>query len=200
MEIKKLVLGPLKTNCYFVINNNECVVIDPATNSEKILEFAQENKVNIKAIFLTHGHFDHCSATLSLQNTGIKVYTSKFDYEILKSSPKDFKLSPTKGFTADFVVKDNQEIDLIGLKIKVITTPGHTEGSVSYLIENNLFCGDTIFEGGDYGRFDFFSGNYEKIKQSIKEKLFTLNDNIKVFPGHGVDTTIGREKSLLKDF
>lgn len=200
MEIKSLILGPLQTNCYFVLNGKECLVIDPATNSKKILEFAKENNVKIKAILLTHGHFDHCSATQSLQNTGIKVYTSKFDYEILKNSPKDFGLNPTKGFTADFVVEDNQEIDLIGLNIKVITTPGHTEGCVSYLIDNNLFCGDTIFAGGDWGRCDLFSGNYEKIKHSIKEKLFTLQDIVKVFPGHGIDTTIGEEKVLLNDF
>jgi len=200
MEIKKLVLGPLKTNCYFIINNNECIIIDAATNSEKILEFAKDLNVNIKAILLTHAHFDHCSAVKNLQELGIKVYTSKFDYEILKNTPKDFGLNPTKGFTADFVVEDNEELNLIGLKIKVISTPGHTEGCVSYLIQDNLFCGDTLFSGGDYGRYDLYSGDFEKLKHSIKEKLFKLNDNVKIFPGHGEETTIFEEKKLLTDF
>lgn len=200
MEVKKLVLGPLKTNCYFVINNYDCIIIDPATNSEKILEFAKENNLNIKAILLTHGHFDHCSAVQKLQNAGIKVYTSKFDYEILKNSPKDFGLNSLKGFIADFIIEDNQILNLIGLKIITICTPGHTEGSVSYLIENNLFSGDTIFKGGDWGRCDLFSGDFEKIKHSIKEKLFSLNDEIIVYPGHGETSTIGEEKLLLTDF
>ena len=200
MEVKKLVLGPLKTNCYFVINKEECIIIDPATNSETILEFAKQNKITIKAILLTHGHFDHCSAVQHLQKNRIKVYTSKFDYEILKNSPKYFGLNPTKGFTADFIVDDNQVIELIGLKIKVILTPGHTEGCVSYLIENNLFSGDTIFKGGDFGRCDLFSSNFDKIKYSSKEKLFSLNNETIVYPGHGESTIIGEEKFLLTDF
>lgn len=200
MEIKKLVLGPLRTNCYFVINNKECIVIDPATNSEKILDFAKENNVKIKAILLTHGHFDHCSAVKNLQETGIKVYCSEFDYNILKNSPKDFGLNPAFGFAADFIVNDNQEINLIGIKVKVISTAGHTEGSTSYLIEDNLFCGDTLFAGGNYGRCDLFSGNFEKIKHSIKEKLFVLNNDIKVYSGHGDESIIGIEKKLLNAF
>jgi len=200
MEIKKLVLGPLKTNCYFILNGNECVVIDPAINSKKILEFAKENGANIKAILLTHGHFDHCSAVKSLQDAGIVVYTSKFDYEILKDNPKLFGLNPEKAFVANFLVEENQELNLIGLKIKVLTTPGHTEGCVSYLIENNLFCGDTIFAGGGYGRCDLFSSDFYKIKNSIKEKLFKLKDDTIVLPGHGEISTIGQEKILLTDF
>lgn len=200
MEIKKLVLGPLQTNCYIVINKNECIIIDPATNSEKILNFATEQNIKIKAILLTHGHFDHCNAVKNLQKAGIKVYSSKFECEILKNSPRNFGLNITNSFTPDFMLQDGEELNLIGLTIKVIATPGHTNGSLCYLIGNNLFCGDTLFAGGGFGRCDLFSGDFQKIKHSIKEKLFKLDDNINLFCGHGANTKLGEEKLLLTNF
>ena len=200
MEIKKLILGPLQTNCYVVINQNECIIIDPATNSEKILNFATEQNIKIKAILLTHGHFDHCDAVKNLQKTGVKVYCGEFDFEILKNNPKNFGLNITNSFTPDFMLQDGEELNLIGLTIKVIATPGHTNGSLCYLIGNNLFCGDTLFAGGGFGRCDLFSGDFQKIKHSIKEKLFKLDDNINLFCGHGANTKLGEEKLLLTNF
>lgn len=196
MEVKKLVLGPIATNCYFVFNNNKCIVIDPATNSQEILEFAKSNNSEIEAILLTHGHFDHCLAVKSLQNEGIKVYISEFDGQTIENNPKYFGINENKSFKADFLLGE-EELNLINLKINVIKTPGHTEGSLCYKIENNLFCGDTLFSGGGYGRCDLFSGDFEKIRKSIYQKLFVLDDEIKVYPGHGDEFMLKDAKNLL---
>ena len=195
MEVKKLVLGELRTNCYFVINGNDCIVIDSACYSNLILDFAKQNNLNIKAVLLTHGHFDHCSACKELQQHGISVYMSKLETDILKNNARDLGIRQSCVFTPDFIVNDGDILNLIGLNFEVILTSGHTEGSVCYKVNNHLFSGDTIFCGG-YGRCDLFSGNFNKIKISITEKLYTLNEDIVVYPGHGESTTIKQEKML----
>ncbi|MBE5746280.1 MAG: MBL fold metallo-hydrolase [Clostridiales bacterium] len=197
MEIKKLVLGRLYTNCYFVINNDECIVIDSATNSEEILEFAEKLNVKIKAILLTHGHFDHCTACKQLQENNIKIYVSEHDGLVIENEPKNMGLLKSYSFKPDVLLKGDEELELIGLKIKVINTSGHTKGSVCYLINDVLFSGDTLFANGSYGRCDFYSGNFEDIKNSILNRLFNLSDNIKVLPGHGEATTIKQAKKDL---
>ena len=200
MVIKKLVLGILQTNCYFVINNGDCVVIDPASDADKILDFAKNHDINIKAVLLTHGHFDHVGACKELQKQGIKIYVSKIESENLKQNSKNLGLRPSIFFDADCELFDGEELDLIGLKFKCFLTSGHTEGSMCFLVENYLFCGDTIFAGGSYGRCDLFSGDYQKIKHSIKNVIFKLDENIKLFPGHGDESDIKTEKKLLRIF
>lgn len=196
MKIEKLVLGPISTNCYLVINNNECIVIDSATNAGKILEFAESKSVKIKAVLLTHGHFDHCMACKSLQEKGIPIYVSSIDGNEIKTTPKNMGLSEKYAFTPDILLNGNEELNLIGLKIKVIKTSGHTEGSVCYLIKDVLFSGDTLFKG-TYGRCDFYSGDFNKIKNSIQNILFKLVDDTLVLSGHGEETTIKEAKKEL---
>lgn len=99
--------------------------------------------------------------------------------------------------TYEKFVKDGDILEVGNMKIKVIHTPGHTEGGVCYLIENNLFSGDTLFKQS-VGRTDLYGGNFEKIKHSVKDVLFNLDENIKVFPGHGDITTIAYEKNIMK--
>jgi len=200
MVIKKLVLGILQTNCYFVINNGDCVVIDPASDADKILNFAKNHDINIKAVLLTHGHFDHVGACKELQKQGIKICVSQTENKNLKENPKLLGLRPSMFFDADCELFDGEELDLIGLKIKCLLTSGHTEGSMCFLVDDNLFCGDTIFAGGSYGRCDLFSGDYQKIKHSIKNVIFKLDENIKLFPGHGDESDIKTEKTLLRIF
>lgn len=197
MEIKKLVLGPLRTNCYIVINNGECVVIDSATCSNQILEFCKENNLAIKAVLLTHGHFDHCMACRELQKNNIDIYASEFDANIIENRPFEFGLKPNFCFKANKIVKDGEILNLIGLKFEVIQTSGHTEGSVCYKLENHLFAGDTLFSGGGYGRCDLYSGSFEKIQDSIKNKLFKLPGDTIVYSGHGNESTIKEAKELI---
>ncbi len=197
MVIKKLVLGILHTNCYFIVNNGQCIIIDPATDASRIIEYAKSLNAEIKAVILTHGHFDHVGACANLQKNGIKIYVSRIDGEVLKENPVLLGLRKNMFFVPDYYLDDGDEINLIGLNIKCILTSGHTEGSMSYLIEDNLFCGDTIFAGGIYGRCDLYSGNYEKIKHSIKDVIFSLDENISLFCGHGKESVIKWEKFML---
>lgn len=197
MVIKKLVLGILHTNCYFIVNNGQCIIIDPATDASRIIEYAKSLNAEIKAVILTHGHFDHVGACANLQKNGIKIYVSRIDGEVLKENPALLGLRKNMFFVPDYYLDDGDEINLIGLNIKCILTSGHTEGSMSYLIEDNLFCGDTIFAGGIYGRCDLYSGNYEKIKHSIKDVIFSLDENISLFCGHGKESVIKWEKFML---
>lgn len=197
MVIKKLVLGILHTNCYFIVNNGQCIIIDPATDASRIMEYAKSLNAEIKAVILTHGHFDHVGACANLQKNGIKIYVSRIDGEVLKENPALLGLRKNMFFVPDYYLDDGDEINLIGLNIKCILTSGHTEGSMSYLIEDNLFCGDTIFAGGIYGRCDLYSGNYEKIKHSIKDVIFSLDENISLFCGHGKESVIKWEKFML---
>ncbi len=197
MVIKKLVLGILHTNCYFIVNNGQCIIIDPATDASRIIEYAKSLNAEIKAVILTHGHFDHVGACANLQKNGIKIYVSRIDGEVLKENPVLLGLRKNMFFVPDYYLDDGDEIKLIGLNIKCILTSGHTEGSMSYLIEDNLFCGDTIFAGGIYGRCDLYSGNYENIKHSIKDVIFSLDENISLFCGHGKESVIKWEKFML---
>lgn len=190
----------MHTNCYLVINNHECVVIDPASDAETIVEFAQKNDAEIKAVILTHGHFDHVGACKELQKLGIKIYASKFDGEVLKTDPKKFGLRKSMFFCPDYFLEDGQNLTVAGLNFKCLLTSGHTDGSMSFLTNDCLFCGDTIFAGGSYGRCDLFSGSYEKLKHSIKNVIFPLGDDIKLFCGHGQSSIIKTEKALLTDF
>lgn len=200
MVIKKIVLSIMHTNCYFIINNGDCIVIDPASDADKILDFAKNNNVNIKAILLTHGHFDHVGACKELQKHGIKTYISKIENKNLKENPKLLGLRPSMSFDADYELFDGEELDLIGLKIKCLLTSGHTDGSMCFLVDDNLFCGDTIFAGGNYGRCDLFSGNFDSIQDSIKNIIFKLADNTKLLPGHGEGSFVQNEKQYYPAF
>lgn len=200
MVIEKLVLGILQTNCYFVINNDECIVIDPATSFEKIINFAKQRNLKIAAVILTHGHFDHVGACKKLQENGIKIYCSAVEAKELINNPKLLGLRESMFFEPDYLIFDGEELNLIGLKIKCFLTSGHTIGSMSYLIGDNLFCGDTIFAGGSYGRCDLYSGDFEKIKHSINKIIFSLNDDTKLYPGHGKSSFVGKEKLILNLF
>lgn len=200
MVIKKLVLGLLQTNCYFVIKNDKCLVIDPASDCEKILNFAKENNAEIVAVLLTHGHFDHVGACGDLQKNGIKIYCGKLDGKILIENPKLLGLRKTMFFEPDVMLEDGDILNFDDIQVKCFLTSGHTEGAMSYLVENNLFCGDTIFAGGNYGRCDLFSGDIKKIKHSIFNVIFKLSDETKLFCGHGEESTIKIEKKLLTDF
>lgn len=200
MVINKIVLGKLQTNCYFIENNGEVVIIDPANEFVKIHEFIKENNFKVKAILVTHGHFDHVGAVKRLQKLNIPVYMSEFDSNIIENTPGYYFLERTKSFRADYFVKNGDELNLIGLKFKVLETPGHTKGSVSYKLDNYLFSGDLIFAGGNYGRIDLYSGNLQDLRYSLKDVLFKLDDDVVILAGHGKETRIKDEKELFIDF
>lgn len=203
INICKMTLGTMATNTYVVYGENgEGFIVDPAAESEIIKIKTTELMADIKAILLTHGHFDHIGALEEVKKIyDADVYACEKEKEILFSSEKNLSAYFEKPFTgkADVYVKDGESISIAGFDIRVIETPGHTIGSVCYLVskedEQVLISGDTLF-AGSHGRYDFPTGSYSQLMISIKEKLLTLKDSLPVYPGHNEDTTIGEEKAL----
>lgn len=200
LKIGSMCLGYVQTNCYFVYDEDkkEALVFDPPTDGEGIYTKLKENGITVAAILLTHGHFDHIMGVNELKAAAdVKVYASKYEENVLKSG----KLNMSNQFgtayivTPDFLLDDNETVEIAGIKVKMISTPGHTEGSCCYLIEDAdyLIAGDTLFSGS-CGRTDLPTGSGGTLDRSLKEKLMRLPDEIKVYPGHGESTTIGYER------
>lgn len=195
-KLKVVMNGPLQNNTYLVKIGTKCVIIDPA--SKLIIKKVEEQGLEPVAILLTHGHFDHIKGVQPFKDINVPVYIHKADADKCTGEDKDamdllnrFRIVP---FTPDKFVEDGEELDFCGLKIKVIHTPGHSAGGVCYVIDNQvIFSGDTLFLDS-YGRYDFRDSSLEALKHSIKEKLFKLEGDYMVYPGHGNSTTLLNEK------
>ena len=178
MGIDTLVVGGLETNCYILKNNDTSIIIDPGAEPNRIIHAVSDLKVEI--ILATHRHYDHIDAL-----NEIKTY-AKAPSAI---HPDDW----VDGF--DMKLQDGQTISFGKAMIRVIHTPGHTPGGCCFLLDDTLFSGDTLFPGGP-GNTSFSGGNEKAIYRSIREKLMTLPDSTRVYPGHGPATTIGAERGL----
>lgn len=200
-KIERLVLGAVGTNCYLVSNREtgEAVIVDPADNGAYILEQCKKRGLSVKAVLLTHGHFDHMLAAPELKTAlGVAVYAAQEDEKLMLDPRLNLSAvfgGPQASLRADVFVRDGEELELIGLRWRVIATPGHTPGSVCYYLaqEGALLAGDTLF-CGSYGRTDFPGGSTGALVKSITEKLFCLPGETRVYPGHGEETTIGAER------
>lgn len=192
MLIKTLEVGHIGTNCYIVTDENtlDCVVIDPGAESNTILNYLESNKLSCKAIFLTHGHFDHVGALKKVREaTKAPVYVCPREENADKvGKPLGFSI-PEGALFYD----DGDEIDISGLHFKIISTPGHTEGGVTIICEDSLFVGDTLFRGS-VGRTDFPGGDFMQILKSLK-KISQLGENFDVYSGHGDATTLAFERA-----
>lgn len=197
MNIEVFVVGQLENNMYLIKDeaSKKAVLIDASSNIPELIEASKG--YDVEYILLTHGHFDHIMGLTSLkQALNAQAVICKDDLVIsdnINEFTRLFGLPDTVPPAYDKYIKDGDIINVGNLEINVIHTPGHTEGGVCYLIEDNLFSGDTLFKRS-VGRTDLFGGNFKKLSDSIKNKLFKLDNNIKVFPGHGDMTTIGFEK------
>lgn len=197
MDVYTYPLGPLQTNGYLVVNQatGQALIIDPGMNPGTLVQKAKEYQV--KAILLTHGHFDHMGGVEEVRQTfKAPLYIHPVEQSFLQSGERNLSSNWFGAIVtspAEKEYEDGDFLEVAGFKIKVLHTPGHTPGSVSLLIGENLFSGDTLFERG-IGRTDLPGGSFLQIKESIFDKLFTLPDDIKVYPGHGSPTTVGREK------
>ena len=192
MIIKAIPTGEIQANCYIVMDENtsEAVIIDPGADEEIIYNLIENMKAKVKYILLTHGHFDHVGAVEYLsEKLNVPFYINKKDEEYALKDDYVF----TKLRKADGYLKEGDTFKIWNKEIKVLETTGHSKGGVSFLIEDNLFTGDTLFLGS-IGRTDFNGGSFEEIISSIKTKLIPLGDNIKVYPGHGPSSTISYEK------
>ena len=187
--------GPLNVNTYFLVaEDGKAVAIDCGENYKKIKQAEKTYNFKVEAVLLTHAHFDHSGCAKKLQDDGAKIYISELDAPKLLNEDN---LSSDFGrkfdcLTADAKLKDGQALELFGVKIKVMATPGHTDGSVCFIVDNMLFSGDTLFFGS-VGRTDFKSGNRLDMIASVK-KLFALSGDYAVYPGHDEFTTLERER------
>lgn len=210
IKIGRMVMGVCRTNCYFLYRDGEkeCIVVDPADAGNNIYEALHKNGFRVAGIMLTHGHFDHIWGLDALRNAAnaaaeadgmepVKVYANADERELLKDVHMNVSEQAGRACSAyaDVYVKDGQEISLAGMTCRAIATPGHTAGGCCYYFEEAgiLLAGDTLF-AESVGRTDFPTGSMSTLIRSIREKLFILPNETRVYPGHGDSTTIGHEK------
>ena len=200
-KVLKLKLGPLSTNCYVVVDKlGYAVIVDFADCNESLIEIFKNKQLKLKYVLLTHGHFDHIMGIASgtkILNANSCVCINELDKDFLTDSVKNasfgynFKLNLSdfnlQTFSQDSEFELNDDV-----KFKVISTPGHTKGSSSFLLNNEfLFTGDALFKNS-VGRTDLFSGDSNQMLKTI-EKFKQLGSYLKVLPGHGSLTTLAKE-------
>lgn len=199
MIIKQFTAGLIENNMYLVVDEKtrEAVLIDAPQDIPEVKKYVEELGAKVKYILITHGHFDHIMGLTSLKKTlNAPAVICKDDVVISDNVNEFTRLFGVPDITPptyDKFVKDGDILEVGEMKVKVIQTAGHTEGGVCYLIDDSLFSGDTLFKQS-VGRTDLFGGSFEKIRHSVKDILFKLDENTKVFPGHGPMTTIAYEK------
>ncbi|MEW8956672.1 MBL fold metallo-hydrolase [Clostridium sp.] len=194
MIIKRIPAGVYAANCYIVMDENtkDIILIDIGGDADDIIEEVKKLRGNVRGIILTHGHVDHVSGVLEFKEEyDVPVYLSHKDEELMINGTYIYGSFNDK--RADFSVRHGEVITLGSIKVKVLETPGHTPGGVSFVIEDNVFTGDSLFYGS-IGRTDLSGGNYGELIDSIKYHLLVLPEETKVHSGHGPMSTIGNEK------
>lgn len=200
IKIKQFIAGQLENNMYLVYDEDtkKAVLIDATAPVPELLDIVKNLGLDVEYILLTHGHFDHILGLTELKKALGAEAVICHDDLIISDNINEFTcffggMEESVPPVYEKFIKDGDVITVGNMQIKVIHTPGHTQGGVCYLLNDNLFSGDTLFMGS-VGRTDLFGGNFDKLSDSVKNKLFKLDDNIKVYPGHGPKTTIGYEK------
>jgi glyoxylase-like metal-dependent hydrolase (beta-lactamase superfamily II) len=187
VRIEKLIVGPFENNVFVVRckGTGDAVIIDAANEHELLLQVSKET--GVRRVLTTHGHFDHIQAVEAVRDAGIDVGIA----------PEDAAMLPSY----DFVIPDDDVIEVGDLRLRTVHTPGHTPGSTCFLLEGHpvVFSGDTLFPGGP-GNTKFENASFDQIIESIDRRLFTLPEETLVLPGHGLDTTIGTERPHLDEW
>jgi len=185
------------TNCYLVYDNGQAVVIDPGDEPETIIEAINKRQVKVGKIILTHGHIDHIKAIPEVKKaTGATVWIHPGDATMLTDAKANLSFYHDVAFAtepADGFLNGGDEFEVGRFKFKVLNTPGHTPGGISFYMPGIVFSGDALFFGS-IGRTDLPGSNHRTLINGINEKLLTLPDSTIVYPGHGPQTTIGQEK------
>ncbi len=203
LRVESFSLGPLQTNAYLLINaaGNRAVVIDPGMNPSRLVKRIAELELEVEAILLTHAHFDHMGGLEEVrQAAGCPVYLHDLEADWLTDARKNGSARwsdvtpPIVAEPAEHALDEGQTLELIGLSFRVMHTPGHSPGSVSFLYDTHLFSGDVLFRQS-VGRTDLPGGRDVDLHHSIANKLYKLPSDVTVYPGHGPRTTIGYEKA-----
>lgn len=204
MKIVKYSLGQLQANCYFLVNGQDCLIIDPADDASFILEELQRHQLNLVGMLATHGHFDHVMATGEIQQSvDIPLHIYKDDLFLIKRLGQTAQhflgyqpiILPIKKIEN---LDNENSLKIENFKLKTIHTPGHTPGSCCFYFkeENSLFTGDTLFKEG-IGRTDLSYSSKEDLKKSLK-KIFKLPEETVVYSGHGEETILEEETKTLQ--
>ena len=198
-RVRARVVGPLQSNSYLLYDPDagEGAIVDAGDDAYAILEMLSPG-LRVGYIIATHGHFDHIGAVNELREAiGAKFYIHEAEREILESTPRQTLRWLGVSYQApepDVFLSDGDRLKIGGMEVKVIHTPGHSPGSICLYVDDVLFSGDTLF-AGSVGRTDIEGGDTESLVRSIKERLYVLPDDVRVYPGHGPPTRIGLEKT-----
>ncbi len=199
MIIRRLEVGPLVTNCYIVGCENTGIgaIIDPGGDADLIYNTAIGLGLDIKFIINTHSHFDHTAGNKRMKElTGASIVIHPLDapaLERMSASAALFGFFVDNSPPPDITVEEGDILEVGEIAFKILHTPGHTPGSISLYTDSIVFVGDLIFQGS-IGRTDFPGGDYETLINSVKTKIFPLGDDVVIYPGHGPETTVGRER------
>ena len=202
MDIRAYTVGPFQENTYVLRadGSERAIVIDPGDNGEQLLEAIEKLGATVEAILITHTDVDHVGAVAPLAKaTGAPVYCPRLEVDrladIMGHVPID-GIGPYEGYDADETVEGGETLDLAGLRIEVVATPGHTEGHVTYVFpdEGVIASGDVLFQNS-VGRTDRPNGDHQTLLDSIATLLERCPDDTIVLPGHSGTTTLGREKA-----
>jgi glyoxylase-like metal-dependent hydrolase (beta-lactamase superfamily II) len=196
-EVYGMPVGPLESNCFLVVETQDrhALLIDPGADPDKICDWCAMHRAQVEKILLTHGHGDHIGANAALKErlqVPIGIHEKEKDFLIDPLLNLSAYFDPVTSPAADFYLVDGEEIDWHGPAVKVLHTPGHSPGSVSFYSEGWLISGDVLFQGS-IGRTDFPGSDMITLQKSIREKLLVLPPETVVYPGHGPATTIGEE-------
>ncbi len=200
MDMKCVQTGSLGVNTYYVRDEetNKGFIVDPGGFNQRLVNIINEDVCEIEYIILTHGHGDHIGGVSEFQTLfpKAKLVASVFEKEFLATASLNMSMDccgKDIGLEADIWVKDGDVLKVGNMDLKMISTPGHTPGGMCILVDKILFSGDTLFQQS-IGRTDFPGGSFSQLSNSIKNKLFTLPEDVVVYPGHMGSTTIGVEK------
>lgn len=202
IEILKLTLGPLQTNCYIVGDTatGDAVVIDPSDQAPLLYRTVQERGWTVREILATHGHFDHIMASAQLKElTGAPFRAHRRELAVIRSMPQRvrewMRIDVPPAADVDGLVEAGDTITAGAIALRVLFTPGHSPGHVSYVLDSSkvVFSGDCLFLGG-IGRTDLPGADYHTLMESITLQLLPLGDDFAVAPGHMHGTTIGYER------